>query len=276
MAITPKSPQFGAKSRQRIRSRQAVSRKAFRAVRKTRVSQDIIEQVRDLFTSGRLKPGDRLPSERELSQALSVSRSSVREAVRAMESLGLIEARAGEGTFVASLSGNRGSDPLVASLHQDWSTQHKLFEVRRVIEPDLAALAARRATVDQIERLRAILNDQEADIARGGTGMKQDTLFHYLLAEATGNEVLVRIMDSLMDLLLKTREESLQHDKRPARSLKQHRAMLRAIEARNPRAAERLMYQHIAEIEELVFSQGNQPPAKRSASPSAPDPGVAA
>ncbi len=276
MAITPKSPQSGARSRQRVRSRQAVSRKAFRAVRKTRVSQDIIEQVRDLFTSGRLKPGDRLPSERELSEALSVSRSSVREAVRAMESLGLIEARAGEGTFVASLSGNRGSDPLVASLHQDWSTQHKLFEVRRVIEPDLAALAARRATVDQIERLRAILNDQEADIARGGTGMKQDTLFHYLLAEATGNEVLVRIMDSLMDLLLKTREESLQHDKRPARSLKQHRAMLRAIEARNPRAAERLMYQHIAEIEELVFSQGNQPPAERSASPSAPDPGVVA
>ncbi len=276
MAITPKSPQSGARTRQRSRSTQAVSRKAFRAVRKTRVSQDIIEQVRDLFTSGRLKPGDRLPSERELSEALSVSRSSVREAVRAMESLGLIEARAGEGTFVASLSGNRGSDPLVASLHQDWSTQHKLFEVRRVIEPDLAALAARRATVDQIERLRAILNDQEADIARGGTGMKQDTLFHYLLAEATGNEVLVRIMDSLMDLLLKTREESLQHDKRPARSLKQHRAMLRAIEARNPRAAERLMYQHIAEIEELVFSQGNQPPAERSASPSAPDPGVAA
>jgi len=275
MAITAKSLQSGSKARQRNRSTQAVSRKAFRAVRKTRVSQDIIEQVRDLFTSGRLKPGDRLPSERELSQALSVSRSSVREAVRAMESLGLIEARAGEGTFVASPSGSRESDPLIASLHQDWSTQHKLFEVRRVIEPDLAALAARRATVDQIERLRAILNDQEAEIARGGTGMKQDSLFHYLLAEATGNEVLVRIMDSLMDLLLKTREESLQQDRRPARSLKQHRAMRRAIEARNPRAAERLMYQHIAEIEELVFSQEKQPPAERSAPPSAPDPGVA-
>jgi len=161
-------------------------------------------------------------------------------------------------------------------LHQDWSTQHKLFEVRRVIEPDLASLAARRATAEQIEKMRTILAEQQAQIRQGGTGVRQDTLFHYLLAEATGNEVLVRIMDSLMDLLLRTREESLQHDKRPARSLKQHRAMLRAIEARNPRAAERLMYQHIAEIEELVFSQGKQPPAERSASPSAPDPGVAA
>ncbi|HSC71125.1 MAG TPA: FadR/GntR family transcriptional regulator [Candidatus Methylomirabilis sp.] len=252
-----------------------MSRKAFRAVRKTRVSQDIIEQVRDLVTSGRLKPGDRLPSERELSQVMSVSRSSVREAVRAMESLGLIDARAGEGTFVASLSGSRGNDPLIASLHQDWNAQHKLFEVRRVIEPDLAALAARRATAEQIEKMRTILAEQQAQIREGGTGMKQDTLFHYLLAEATGNEVLMRIMDSLMDLLLKTREESLQHDMRPARSLKQHRAMLRAIEARNPRAAERLMYQHIAEIEELVFSQGEEPSAERLTSPFAPDPGVA-
>jgi len=242
-------------------------------VRKTRVSQDIIEQVRDLVTSGRLKPGDRLPSERELSQALSVSRSSVREAIRAMESLGLIDARAGEGTFVVPVSGSRRSDPIVASLHQDWSTQHKLFEVRRVIEPDLAALAARRATAEQIERLRAILNDQEAEIARGGTGVKQDNLFHFLMAEATGNEALVRIVDSLMDLLLKTREESLQHDERRARSLKQHRTILAAIEARDSPGAERLMRDHIRDVEELVFSKGKQPIADRAASPASLEPG---
>jgi len=273
MAITPKGPQSGARTRQRSGSTQAVSRKAFRAVRKTRVSQDIIEQVRDLVTSGRLKPGDRLPSERELSQALSVSRSSVREAVRAMESLGLIEARAGEGTFMASPSGSHGSDPLIASLHQDWSTQHKLFEVRRVIEPDLAALAARRATTEQIERLRAILDDQEAEIARGGTGVKQDTLFHFLMAEATGNEALVRIVDSLMDLLLKTREESLQHDERRVQSLKQHRSILAAIEARDPRAAERQMRDHIRDVEVLVFSKGKAPRADRAASPASLEPG---
>lgn len=273
MAVAPKSSQSGTRTRQRDRSTQPVGRKAFRTVRKTRVSQDIIEQVRDLVTSGRLKPGDRLPSERELSQAMSVSRSSVREAVRAMESLGLIQARAGEGTFVASLSGSRGSDPIVASLLQDWSTQHKLFEVRRVIEPDLAALAARRATADQIERLRAILDDQEAEIARGGTGVKQDSLFHFRMAEATGNEALVRIVDSLMDFLLKTREESLQHDERPARSLQQHRAILAAIEARDPRAAERLMRDHIRDVEELVFSKGKQPLADRAASPPSLEPG---
>lgn len=267
-------PDAGPVNRRRLAT--TAVRKGFRSIRKIRVSEDIIEQVRDMVTSGRLKPGDRLPAERELAQTLSVSRSAVREAIRAMESLGIVEARAGEGTFVAADPGKRRSDPITSSLFQTWSTQRKLFEVRRVIEPDLASLAARRATAEQLEKMGAVLAEQEAEIRRGGTGMRQDTQFHYLLAQATGNEILVRIMDSLMDLLLKTREESLQHDKRPARSLKQHRSLLRAIETRNPRAAERLMYQHIAEIEELVFSQGKQPPAERSPSPSTPDPGVAA
>ncbi len=252
----------------------AVSRREFRKVRKTRVSEEIIEQVRDLITSGRLNPGDRLPAERELAETFAVSRSVVREAIRALETLGVLEARPGEGTFVASSLSERANDPISSSLYQAWSMQRKLFEVREVIEPDLAALAARRATAEHIEKMRAILAEQEAQIRQGGTGVRQDTLFHYLLAEATGNEILLRIMDSLMDLLLKTREESLQHDKRPARSLKQHRAMLRAIEARNPRAAERLMYQHIAEIEELVFSQGKQPLAEPATPPSAPDPEI--
>jgi len=276
MAALPNRSQSDSGKGKRRHLVSTVSRKEFRPVQKTRVSEDIIDQIRDLITSGRLKPGDRLPAERELAQTFSVSRSAVREAMRAMESLGVIEARAGEGTFMATTAGGPKRDVFTATLFQAWDTQHKLFEVRRVIEPDLAALAARRATADQIEKLRATLSEQEAEVQRGGTGVKQDSAFHFLMAEATGNEILVRIMDSLMDLLLKTREESLQHDKRPARSLKQHRAMLRAIEARNPRAAERLMYQHIAEIEELVFSQGKQPPAERSASPSALDPGVAA
>ncbi len=233
---------------------QTANSKAFRAIHKTRVSEDIIEQVRDLITSGRLKPGDRLPAERELAQALSVGRSAVREAMRALESLGIVEARAGEGTFVAALAGSQGRDPITATLFQAWSTQRKLFEVRRLLEPGLAALAARRATAEHIQKLRAILTEQEAAIRNGKSGGKQDTMFHYVTAEATGNEVLVKIMDSLMDLLSKTREASLQHDERPAQSLKQHQAILDAIEARKPLVAERRMREHIHAIERLVFS----------------------
>ncbi len=241
--------------------------KAFRVVRKTRVSEDIIEQVRDLLTSGRLKPGDRLPAERELARALSVGRSAVREAIRAMESLGIVEARAGEGTFVTALASNAGPDPVSAPLYQSWNTQHKLFEVRRVIEPDLAALAARRATAEQIERLRTILDDQAALIRQGETGVKPDTMFHYTIAEATGNEVLVRIVDSLMDLLTKTREVSLQHDERRKRSLKQHQGILRAIQTRDERAAERRMRNHILDVEELVFAGRTLASAESAAFP---------
>jgi GntR family transcriptional repressor for pyruvate dehydrogenase complex len=252
----------------------AVSGEAFRPVRKTRVSQEIIGQVQDLISSGRLRPGDRLPSERALAQTLGVGRSTVREAIRAMESLGLLEARAGEGTFLADPSGSQGRDPVTASLFQTWSTQSKLFEVRRVLEPGLAALAARRATPEQIEKLRAILSDQEREIRAGETGMKEDTTFHFVLAEATGNEVLLRIVDSLMDLLRRTREASLQRGGRPARSLKQHRAILRAIEARNPALAERRMREHVRDVEDMAFPAQQEPGAEPAPSFSSGEAGV--
>lgn len=254
---------------------QAVSAKAFRAVRKTRLSEGIIEQVRDLIVSGRLRPGDRLPAERELAQTLRVGRSAVREAIRAMESLGIVEARAGEGTFVATLPGSHGRDPITATLFQAWSAQRKLFEVRRLLEPGLAALAARRATAEQVEKLRGVLGEQEVQVQRGETGVKQDTMFHFLIAEATGNEVLLRIVDNLMDLLRKTRETSLQHGDRPARSLKQHRAILSAIEARDPAAAERRMRDHIRAIEKLAFSTVEGPTAEPASSRPSPDHRVA-
>ena len=233
-----------------------IGRKAFRAVRKTRVSQGVIEQVRDLITSGQLRSGDRLPSELELSQALSVSRSAVREAIRAMESLGLIEARAGEGTFVAVPGASR-RNPISARLFQAWSEQHKLFEIRRLIEPGLAALAARRATGEQIAGLAAVLKEQQAEVRRGGTGVKENSEFHVRIVEAAGNEVLVRIMGDLRDLLKKTREATWRQgdpSARSLRSLRHHRRILRAIERRDSALAERRMRDHIREVEELVFA----------------------
>lgn len=247
-----------------------VSSQDFRAVHKSRISEEIIEQVRDLITSGRLKPGDRLPAERELALQLSVGRSTVREAIRVMESLGLVNVRAGEGTFLVTAPGNADADSVVTALLQSWDNQHNFFEVRRVIEPDLAALAARRATPEQIAKMRALLAEQEEEIRRGGTGINSDTAFHYLLAEASGNEVLVRIMDSLMDRLRETRAISLRVVGRPARSLKQHRALLKAVEARDPKEAEKRMLVHLREMENLAF---HSQPWPQPAAGSDPEPG---
>jgi len=238
---------------------EAVSRKAFRVVRKMRVSEEIVGQIRDLITSGRLKIGDRLPAERELAETLQVGRSTVREAIRAMESLGILEARPGEGTFLVSNPTDHHSDPITANAFKSWDNQRKLFEVRMVIEPDLAALAARRASFEHIVKLRDILQEQEAQIKRGDNGIKADTAFHFMLAEAAGNDVLYRIMESLMDLLVETREASLQPTGRTLRSMRQHKAILRAIESRDPLAAEKRMREHINEMEQLVFSTQGQP-----------------
>jgi GntR family transcriptional repressor for pyruvate dehydrogenase complex len=231
---------------------QSVGQQDFQAVRKTRVSEGIIEQIRDLITSGRLRPGDRLPAERDLAKILNVGRSTVREAIRALESLGVLETRAGEGTFLATVPSS-GREVLSARLFESWESQRKLFEVRQVIEPDLAALAARRATEDQMAQMRLAVEDQERMVRHGDTGIKADNTFHFLLAQAAGNDILLKIMESLMDLLRETREAALQRGERPAQSMKQHRAILRAIEARDAAQAQRRMAEHIREMEQRVF-----------------------
>ncbi len=232
----------------------ALSGQAFRVVRKTRASEGIIEQVHDLITAGRLKIGDRLPSERDLAQQLQVGRSTVREAIRAMESLGILQVRPGEGTFLTPNPHETRSDVPSVNFFSSWDSQHKLFEVRKVIEPDLAALAARRATPSHIQQMHEALDEQERLIKAGQNGMKADTAFHFLIAEAAGNAILLRLMDGLMDVLEETREAALNTSGRPGRSLKQHLAILRAIETRKPALAADVMEQHIEGMEQLSFA----------------------
>jgi GntR family transcriptional regulator, transcriptional repressor for pyruvate dehydrogenase complex len=231
-----------------------VSQKTFQAIRKTRVTEVIVEQVRHRINSGHLKAGDRLPPERDLAKDLGVGRSAVREAIRALEFLGLVETKPGEGTFLAA---GRES-PAASLLDPDrlgmLDTVRKLLEVRRVIEPDLAALAAQRATPEQVGKLRAALEEQRGQVERGESGIEADTAFHVHLAEAAGNEFLSQIMDSLMERIHDTRETWLQRKGRPFRSVRDHQLILRAIEKRDPKAAERSMRRHLEGIERMLFT----------------------
>ena len=181
-----------------------------RAVKQHRIFQDIVEQVRRLLDDGRLKPGDQLPSERELSETFQVSRASVREAIRALESMGLIEIRSGEGTYVASPADSLVS-PLASAFRLRKDALREIFEARRIIEPEIAALAAQRATPSQVDALEAILKDQSRQIANGESGMEADTVFHSTLAQAAGNKVFLRLDDAMVDSLREARELSLIH-----------------------------------------------------------------
>jgi GntR family transcriptional repressor for pyruvate dehydrogenase complex len=228
---------------------------AFETVRKVRRYEQVADQIRRLISSGALKPGDLLPPERELAAKLGVGRSSIRDAVRTLEVMGILEPRQGHGTVVRDLSADALVVPLSLVLTRKRELVHELLDVRRMIEPALAARAAKNATPEEIAQMREILERHEAKLRRGEQAIDEDSDFHYALALAARNSVVLRVLDVLMDLLRESRSRSLQVKGRPERSFDGHRRILRAIERRDQRAAESAVRQHLKEIEEVVVRQ---------------------
>jgi GntR family transcriptional regulator, transcriptional repressor for pyruvate dehydrogenase complex len=225
---------------------------ALRAVKQRRIHEEIVEQIREQIAEGLLKPGDQLPSERELSEKFQVSRASLREAIRALESLGLVKIKSGDGTYIAS-SLQTLLSPLTSVILQQKDVLLDIFEARQMIEPEMAALAAKRADSEEVEQMVAILEEQARQIAAGGTGMEADSAFHSMLAQAAKNKVILRLNDSIMDSLRETRERSLHTNGRPTRSLAGHHKILEAIRAKNPAKARRAMLEHLRAIERNVL-----------------------
>jgi GntR family transcriptional repressor for pyruvate dehydrogenase complex len=213
-----------------------------------------VEQIRDLLAQGRVKVGDRLPAERNLADLLGVGRSTIREGLRIMESLGMIAVRPGDGTYLTDPAVPREVGLPGGGLLNAWRTRQDLFELRMVLEPGLAALAARRASPEDLAKMRAILAAQRGGLERGESGMEEDAAFHRLIAESTENAPLVEIMRGLAHLLQETRIPALRENGRPRRSLQQNQAILAAIEGRNPALAMRRMLAHIRSIERILFS----------------------
>ena len=226
---------------------------AFTAVRKTRVFEGVVLQIQRLIVDGALKPGERLPPERELAARLSVSRSSVRDAIRILELAGLVVPRQGEGTVVADLAPENVAAPIAAALLRKRELIGELLDVRRMIEPTLAARAAERATPEEIARLEEILERQAAKAARGEPTVDEDGEFHYQIALAAKNGVVRSVLDVLMQLLRETRARSLQAPGRPRRSLEGHRRIVEAIARHDPEGAERAVRLHLEEIEAIVM-----------------------
>ncbi len=222
-------------------------------IKSTRIYEEIVRQVKQLIAEGRLKTGDRLPPERELAEKFVVSRTSVREALRALESLGLIEIRAGEGTFVRQVSVDALVGPLALMMTSQREAIGELFEARRVLEPAIAALAASRATPDEVQDMERILEAQAREVAAGRTGLAEDAAFHTAIGAAAHNRAITRIVHAIMDLLTQSREESLNTPGRPTRSHQDHRRILQAIAKRNPSAARQAMADHLVAVEGLVL-----------------------
>ena len=224
----------------------------FETIRRNKVYEEVARQIQNHIFE-HLKPGDVLPPERELAQKLGVSRGSVRDAIRSLELIGLLEPQQGRGTVVCEPSSDTLVGPLAAVIVQKRKLVNELLDVRKIIEPPLARRAALHAAAAQIAEMEQILERQSERVQRGEMAIEEDSEFHYRIALAADNSVMLRMVDVLMDMLRETRQRSLQTRGRSQKSLRSHRRILAALKRHDPVASESAMLRHLEEIENIVL-----------------------
>lgn len=206
------------------------------------------QQIQDLIRTGELHEGDRLPSERELSEYLGVSRTVVREAIKLLKAVGLVRVKQGVGTFIAE----PGPDVLEASLIAFMGSGPKvisdLHQVREILEPEIVALAAQSVTDEQIARLEQAVRDMEENILHLQRHIEADQRFHSTLAEATQNTILQLLSYSIVDLTQKERHLSFASPGATERGCYHHRRILEAVQNRDPQRARATMQDHLKQI----------------------------
>jgi len=223
------------------------------APRKGTVTQRAIERIKAMIAEGRLEPGQRLPAERDLASDLGISRSSVREAIRALTVLGVLEARHGSGIYVTRL---RAGDLLetfgvVADLSRG-ERLAELLEVRRVLESAATALAAARITPDRLaeaaEHLAAMDATDDPDEL-----LAHDLAFHRVIAVAAGNETMAALLEGLSSRTFRARvRRGYEEDGAIARTRHEHAAIHRALAARDPEAARAAAAAHVGGVEQWL------------------------
>jgi GntR family transcriptional repressor for pyruvate dehydrogenase complex len=223
----------------------------FQPIERQKVYEQIADQLLGQIARRQLNPGDVLPPERELTQLYRAGRSSVREALRILESKGLIESR-GNGTFTVAPYRNpldSSLDLLVAVEEADYG---ELFEVRRILEAEAAAQAAKRRTREDLRAMVAALEGMEEGLASEQQFIDADLRFHLSVAEATRNRVLVHLMNAVRALLLRSLASSYHIPGSPERAVEMHRKILGAIEAQDEDEARDLMRDHVVRVERDV------------------------
>jgi GntR family transcriptional repressor for pyruvate dehydrogenase complex len=218
-------------------------------IRPKRISDQVFEQLKDHIFRGHAKPGEQLMTERELAQALGVSRPTVREAINKLVNIGLIEQRQGQGTFVVSPADNAQKNPLAVVVDGHESTILDLLEVRLGLECNAATMAAQRATAEDIADLERSLKQMIAEINDGKLGTHEDVSFHMAISYATKNMVQIHIMKNFYDLMFFGIKENLAglyaEPGNLDRIIEQHTEIFECIRRHDPEAAYEAMKRHI-------------------------------
>lgn len=237
----------------------------YKVVRTSRLYEQIVQQIEESVLNGSLKPGDQLPAERELAQRLGVSRTAVREAVKALREKGLVEAYSGRGTFITDGTSHaaRQSFDLMVKIGQQESSTH-LAELRLILEPGIAALAAERIEEEYLAAMReavAVMDRAQKDPA---AYIEADLDFHLAMAETVANPLILSLIDSIVGLLREQRIKIFNVEGGPQRGQVHHKRILEAMERRDPEMARNAMRAHLEQVRQDSQVSATGKPSRKS------------
>jgi GntR family transcriptional repressor for pyruvate dehydrogenase complex len=224
--------------------------------RRVKVNEKIARELQQRIRRRELRPGDQLPPERQLAGLFGASRGSVREALRALELSGVIVSRQGGGNFVSEPASSAETQPLAEFLERQRAHLLDLSEARQMFEPQLAFLAAERASEDDIDALRRAVDEQERGLRDNDVEavFHADRLFHQMIAETARNQTFIMLHSYLSDLVSGGRREAIENaSRRTTQSPIDHRAIYNAVAARDAAAASAAMLQHLQNVEAILL-----------------------
>jgi GntR family transcriptional repressor for pyruvate dehydrogenase complex len=220
----------------------------FETIRRNAVAHEAIATIKAMIVRGDLRAGQRLPAERELAAQLGVSRPSLREAIRALITLNILESRHGEGTFVSSLEPDLLAEPIDFVMQVDDGGIAAVFEARHVLEAGIAALAAERATDLELAELEDYVNGGRAKLDDPESFIVHDIEFHDRLRRAARSPVLSSMLGSISTLAVEMRRRTAQSQAVRARAHADHARMVKTLKARDPEAARLAMIAHLEHV----------------------------
>jgi GntR family transcriptional regulator, transcriptional repressor for pyruvate dehydrogenase complex len=223
---------------------------ALRPLQRPRLYEQVVDQIQAWIAQNGLEIGDRLPPERELAARLGVSRATVSQALVAMEVVGMVSVRHGDGVVLVEPA---GSAKVVNALRRHAQQLPEIIEAREALETKLAALAAGRRTESDLAAMEDALALMERDIATGGRGVEGDERFHAAVTAAGHSPLLAKLMAEISDLIRETRISSLSQPDRPVNSLRGHRKIADAIRAGDAEAAAQAMQEHVAMVSDVAI-----------------------
>ena len=217
------------------------------------VAEAISAEILSLLRQKELRAGDKLPPERELAEMLGVSRPSLREALRALSIMKVVEVRQGDGTYVSALKPEELVEHLEFVFMLDDSTVLQLFEARKIVETGNVSLAAERITEEELAALHDCLEESERSVDDPEAFLTADLTLHEIITRAARNPLLERFMASIGTLGRASRQKTVRVPSVTEETVEHHRRIVAALEARDPQAAGAAMLRHLEHVEQMYW-----------------------